>query len=231
SASNNVISGNLISGNGHFGILLRDGGVTGNSVRGNTIGVSANGRGGFGLPNGGSESSDDGLAETEARAGIYVAGSYNTIGDMEAGGNTIAFNAGTGITLAFGSGNSILGNSIFSNNELGIDLNGDGVTFNHQGVIDGPNTYQNYPVLSVATSDAETTRVGGFLDAEPDQNYTIQVFANDSCDPSFFGEGKTYLGSFSVTTDSTGRAIFDQNVGGTVFEPHGITTTATGSDG
>ena len=52
----------LISGNGHFGILLRDGSVTGNSVVGNHIGVNANGNT---LPNGRSESGDDGLAGTD----------------------------------------------------------------------------------------------------------------------------------------------------------------------
>ena len=53
-----------------------------------------------------------------------------------------------------GTGNSIHGNAIFSNEGLGIDLGGDGVTFNHQGAINGPNNYQNYPVLFLATSMA-----------------------------------------------------------------------------
>jgi len=158
--------------------------------------------------------------------GIAVNGSGNTIT-----GNTIASNAGAGISVASGSGNTMLGNTIFSNGGLGIDLGGDGVTFNHQGVIVGPNNYQNYPVLSVATSDGVSTRVGGVLNSDPNQSYTINVFANDSCDPSFFGEGQTYLGAFSVTTDSNGQAIFDQTVGGGVVEPHGVAATATGSNG
>ena len=91
-ASDNTISDNLISGNGHFGILLRDSNVSGNSVLGNRIGVSPNGEA---LRNGSSESGDDGLAGTNARAGIYVAGPDNTIGGTGSGaGNIIAFNAG-----------------------------------------------------------------------------------------------------------------------------------------
>ncbi len=76
-ASGNTFSGNLISGNGHFGILFRDGSVTGNIVTSNQVGVVASGES---LPNGRSESGDDGLAGTNVRAGIYIAGPNNTIG-------------------------------------------------------------------------------------------------------------------------------------------------------
>ena len=175
SAGDNSISNNLISGNGHFGILLRDASVTGTLIAANRIGVTANGTGA--LPNGGSESGDDGLAGTNARAGVYIAASNNTVGGTAPGaGNTIAFNAGTGITVASGADNTILGNSIFSNTGTDIDLGGDGVTFNHVGLVAGPNNYQNYPVLSLATSDGETTRVGGMLESEANQNYTIEIF-------------------------------------------------------
>ena len=155
-ARDNTITNNLISGNGHFGILLRDTNVTGNSVLGNRIGVDVSGEA---LRNGSSESGDDGLAGTNARAGIYVAGPNNTIGGTAPGaGNTIAFNSGSGVNVASSTGNTIRGNAIFSNDSQGIDLGGDGVTFNHQGLIAGPNNYQNYPVLSLATSDGDTTR-------------------------------------------------------------------------
>ena len=236
-ASNNTISGNLISGNGHFGVLLRDANVTGNIVRGNLIGLTADGMGP--LPNGGSESSDDGLAGTDARAGVYIGGSDNTVGGLTriVTGNVIAFNAGAGISVAAGTGNDIRGNDIYSNTGLGIDLGADEVTFNHAGLVSGPNNYQNFPVLTVATSNGETLRVGGFLESEPGQTYTLDVFANTTCDPSFFGEGESYLGSFTVTTDENGLVIFDTkdsesgNLPAGVPEPHGISVTATGSGG
>src|SRR5690606_26864167 len=71
-------AGNLISGNGHFGILVRDAGVSNNVIVGNRIGTNASGTGA--LPNGGSSSSEDGLAFTEARAGMYIAGPGNMVG-------------------------------------------------------------------------------------------------------------------------------------------------------
>ena len=229
-ASGNTISGNLISGNGHFGILLHDASVTGTSVLGNLIGLTASGT--SALPNGGSESGDDGLAGTNARAGVYVAASNNTIGGTAPGaGNTIAFNAGTGITVYSGTDNTILGNSIFSNTGTDVDLGGEGLTFNHVGPIVGPNNYQNYPVLSLATSDGETTRVGGILESEANQTYIIEIFSNETCHPTYFGGGKTFLGSFSVTTDANGIVIFDQEIAAGVTEPHGVSATATGSHG
>ena len=212
SSGGSTIQGLAIHGNFNNGIEVNG---AGNTLTGNFLGLKA-----------------DGSPHGMAASGIYINNATdNTIGgNAPADRNMISTNH-TGIVLAAGAANAILGNSIFSNSGLGIDLAGDGVTFNHQGVIDGPNNYQNYPVLSVATSTGDNTRVGGVLNSDPDQNYTIEVYANDSCDPSFFGEGQTYLGSFSVTTDSNGQAIFDQNVGGTVVEPHGVTVTATGSNG
>src|SRR6185503_16077819 len=131
------------------------------------------------------------------------------------------------------TGNTILGNAIYSNDGLGIDLGGDEVTFNHAGLIAGPNNYQNYPLLSLVTSDGGQTRLGGILNSEANKSYVIDVLANESCDPTFFGEGKEYLGSFHVNTDEHGIAIFDEElalrgeVPVTVPEPLGITTTAT----
>ena len=229
-ASGNTIRGNLISGNGHFGILLRDAAVTGNSILGNLIGLTANGSGA--LPNGEATAPDDGLSGTSAHAGLYIAGPDNTVGGAAPGaGNTIAFNADRGIVVASGTGTDILRNLVFSNDQLDIDLGGDGVTFNHVGLVAGPNNYQNYPVLSLATSDGETARVGGALESEANQAYTIDVFANDACHPSFFGGARTYLGSFSVTTDANGVAIFDEEIAVGVTEPFGISTTATGANG
>lgn len=229
-ASGNTIHDNVISGNGRIGVLLRDATVTGNSVTGNLIGLNAAGTGP--LANGHSDSGDDGLSGTSATAGIYVAGPNNTIGGVEPGdGNTIAFNNGAGVQVGGSLGTEIHANTVFSNDGLGIDLGGDGVTFNHVGFAAGPNNYQNYPVMTVATSGGESLRVGGYLESEANQSYVIDVFSNQSCDPTFFGEAEIYLDSFSVTTDENGIAVFDEELAVGVTEPFGISTTATGNNG
>ena len=205
--------GNLISGNIQDGIGMGDlSQAGGHAIKGNLIGTDA-----LGNPILGNGS-----------YGISLNTPGVTVGGTNPGeGNTIADNGSGGIKLASGAGNSFRGNSIYSNNGLGIDLGDEGVTFNHVGLIAGPNNYQNYPVLSVATSQEGHTRLVGTLESQAGKNYTIDVFANEICDPTFFGEGKTYLGSFLVTTNINGVASFDEEIDSGVTEPLGVTTTAT----
>ena len=46
------------------------------------------------------------------------------------------------------------------------------------------------------------------MNSAPSTSYTLELFANDSCDPSGFGEGKYYLGTWDVATDSSGNGSF-----------------------
>ncbi len=90
----------------------------------------------------------------------------------------------------------------------------------------GPNSLQNYPVLSAAFSDGISTRIQGTLDSLPATTFAIEFFASPSCDPSGNGEGQTFLGEASVTTDAFGKASFQ------VLVPFGsghqvVTATAT----
>ena len=147
-------------------------------------------------------------------------------------GNVISGNSGGGIAAYSGTNNAFQNNSIYSNpGHQGIDLNGDGVSLNHAGTITGPNNYQNYPVLTLVTSAGSTTRLKGILASAASQSYTIDLYTNPTCNPTFFGDGKTYLGSFPVTTELNGLATFDQtfNTGTTLL--YGLTATATGSNG
>ena len=120
---------------------------SGNVAQGNLIGTDATGT----LPLGNSGQGIFSFSGTNLQVGGTAAGS----------GNTIAFNAGNGIALlsAQSQGNVFLGNSIFANSLLGIDLGGDGVTPNaatNPGP--GPNGSQNDPVLSSAMTNATGTR-------------------------------------------------------------------------
>jgi hypothetical protein len=172
------------------------------------------------------------------RGGVEVSGNRNTIGNTNpvTGGyyspNTIAFNGGPGVAVLTGVGNPILGNSIFANAGLGIDLAPAGVTPNDPGDLDtGANDLQNYPLLQRAVVRPRSgTTVTGTLFSHPNTTYTIELFANLACDPSQFGEGRRYVVTTQVTTNGQGVASFSIDVGG-IGGGEVITSTATDPGG
>ncbi len=205
------LAGNLISGN--LGVGVRA--VTDGSVLGNRIGVTASG-------------GDAGNSGT----GITTAGARVTIGGTATGeANVVAFNGGDGVAVTdSGSLDTISGNSIFSNDGLGIDLDDDAVTANDPGDPDaGTNNLQNFPVLTTANPAARS--ITGTLDSNDGALNVIEVFASTACDASGHGEGRTYLGSGTVTTIDGGAVAF--TVTGTAAFTAGdaITATATNPGG
>jgi CSLREA domain-containing protein len=228
-AANNTIGGttasarNLISGNNRFGLYLFGGGTTGNKIIGNYIGTDVSGTNPLG-------NASDGVL-------LYPDGG-NSVGGTNAGeGNIIAHNGRAGVDLVAGSNhnNPILGNSIFGNTGLGIDLSAmagtpgeaDGLTANDADDADtGANQLQNFPVLS---SVSATGVVNGALDslvANTAYPVRIEFFANTACDASGNGEGEVYLGSTTVNAPGNFTANLTL-VSGKNF----ITATATDSDG
>jgi hypothetical protein len=188
-------AGNVISGNRDQGVLVGTAAITtGNIVQGNLIGTDATGTVGLG----------NGLS------GVQIYASGNTIGGTLAGtANVIAFNSGEGVAVTRGTGNPILGNSIFSNAMLGIDLAPSGVTPNDPGDGDsGANDLQNFPVLASATASGSGTSVTGSLNSHANTTYRLEFFSNRVCDPSGNGEGETFVGARTVTTDGSGNASF-----------------------
>jgi CSLREA domain-containing protein len=193
---------NLISGNNGNGLSFSNSNT--NLILGNLIGTKADGASSLG----------------NSGTGISLSGPgsvANTIGGINSGeGNTIAFNGADGVRLAdAGFGNSIRVNSIFSNgstaNDLGIDLGADGVTTNDSMDGDtGPNALQNFPVITLAQVTGSTRTITGTLNSTPGETFNIDFYSNASCDTAGGnGEGKTSLGSISVTTDNTtGDASF-----------------------
>jgi pentapeptide MXKDX repeat protein len=197
STNANRIEANLISGNGGAGVNLANG--SGNQVRGNLIGTNAAGSGGIG--NGGN--------------GVTLSGSPlgNIIGGLAAGdGNTIAFNAGSGVQDAAGTtGTQILGNAIFSNTLFGIFGNG----------------RQNSPLLTSANTSGGTTTVTGSLSQfdAPGSFFRLEFFWSSRCDGSGSGEGERLLGRAEVTTDGAGYAPFSVPLG--AVSGGVVTATAT----
>ena len=114
---------------------------------------------------------------------------------------------------ATATGNAILGNSIYSNAGLGIDLGDDGVTANDTGDGDaGANNLQNFPVLSAAIDQPTVTSTSrGSLNSAASTTYRMEFFASERgrrLPTRGFGEGQRYLGSTNVTTNATGNAVF-----------------------
>ena len=222
-ATNNLIGGtsvgaaNFVSGN-YYGVCLADPGTSGNLVEGNFIGTDWTGTNGVG--------NFDNVALQNNATG-------NFIGGVNAGaGNVIAFATGNGVVL-YQSGttnNSIRGNSIFSNNYLGIDLNGDGVTTNHSGFLAGPNDFQNYPVITNALVAGANTVISGNLNSTPNRSFFVDVYRNISPDPSGHGEGQFYVGTVNLTTDGSGNGAFTLTAAGNYAGQY-FSTTATAANG
>ncbi|MHC4242716.1 MAG: tail fiber domain-containing protein [Planctomycetota bacterium] len=210
---------NVISGNSLGGVYLSWSAI----VQGNYIGTDVTGQ--LALGNG----SGHGVYW------IYAGGSL--IGGTEPGaGNLIAYNdmgIGTPAYTNYNTGVSMLGNSIFGNTRLGIDLRGNGVTPNDEGDADtGANNLQNYPLLlSVQSDGVGVVDIEGILDSIPDSVFLLEFFDNTTGDPTGFGEGEKFIGRANVSTDSDGFAYFVVSFSTAVPLGHVITATATDDEG
>jgi uncharacterized repeat protein (TIGR01451 family) len=193
-------NGNLISGNLQAGVTLDGIGTVGNLVQGNRIGTDATGT--KAVPNG-----SHGVSVINGASRNLIGGLPPT-GSGQAPGNVIAFNAGSGVSVSSGNGDEISGNSIFANGMLGIDLAPPGVNPNlpagQTGV--GANDLLNYPTLTSVNLVGGVTRVQGQYAGPANETFRIEFFSSAAPDPSGFGQGRTFLGSTSVTTDSSGNA-------------------------
>jgi streptogramin lyase len=235
-AINNIIggttagAGNLISGNQQNGVYIVNavnnfgftGPSTGNVVQGNYIGTDVSGT----------------VVLGNTGDGVLISGvsQNNTIGGTAAGaGNIVAFNGGAGVAVGSSAsdsttvGNSIRGNSIYSNTGLGIDLGNDGVTLNTPGGPHvGPNNFQNFPVLVSVRPGATSTEITGSLNSLVSATFALDFYANSTADPSGYGQGQQYLGSGTVTTDVNGLGNFDITLNTAV--PLGVFISATATD-
>jgi parallel beta-helix repeat protein len=211
-------AGNVASGNALDGISIND--SSSNTVQGNRIGTNAAGT--LALPN--------------QRYGVWLTNTSqnNAIGGINAGeGNTIANSGSDGVNISLGdnSGNTIRGNSIFSNAGLGIDLLGavgvdanDGVKTALQA-----NLLMDSPVLTSARARGNQLTVAGYVGSAANQSTfasaMVEIFVSDQT--SSHGSGKTLLGS--LTADASG------NFSGTLSMPvsalaRGVQLTATATD-
>lgn len=226
--SNHNISGNVIGGDDGIRIYDDTNGIT---ITGNSIGVGANGSSDIGGTGYG----------IEIRTGAGATPHHLSIGgDNPSLGNLIANFGNDGIQInrinsadPFPYRIQMLANRIYDNGGLGINLldegggTGAGINPNDiDDVDDGPNGYQNYPVISAATVNGADTSVTFHLDGNPSNStYRVEFFSSSSCDASGNGEGMVFLGGENWIT-------LDGDVAHTSVLPattpgHFITMTAT----
>lgn len=235
SSGNRVGPGNVISGNAGSGVDISRAPSVDNVVVGNLIGVGG-----------------DGVARVPnvANGVTLFETSRNRIGGVGSGeGNRIAFNGAQGVQVyadattnnSVAVGNAILGNSIFANGGLGIELGGradnaegvgDGPDANDAGDADGgPNHRQNAPVLASADSGPGGVVIRGSLGSLPGGSYRIEVFGSDVPDPSGFGEGREFLGATEVALGGDGNGAFVIQVATLPTGMGRVSATATAPDG
>ncbi len=216
---NNQIHDNTISGNEEHGIYLITEYVHGNTITRNRIGTDATGASAVG-------NSGD---------GIHVAGTgATTISD-----NTIAYNGGNGFTAMTLAGavplqQQLVGNAIYDNFGMGIDLVNDGVSPNDLDDDDSklPNDLQNFPVLTMAENEGADLHLVASLNSHGSTRYLIEFFFSESCDSSGHGEARIVLGSEVFITDSDGNVTIDLTLLDMALPQAGaVTATATDPDG
>jgi CSLREA domain-containing protein len=210
-ATSNAVHNNVISGLPGYGIALS--GTSNTGISGNAIGIAVGGAalgnmGGVRIASSaggttvGTWFDNNGIANSTAFDGIMVEG-VAPYGDP----------SGTNIDVT---------NVFWNNAGLGINLRPIGeaagtVTANDALDADsGPNGLQNFPVIA----SAQVNGTGGVdivfsLNSAVNTMYGIRGYANPSCDPSGYGEGRfpaSDAGNYP-TTDGSG------NTGGTLTVP------------
>jgi hypothetical protein len=147
---------------------------------------------------------------------VVVDSTGRVIDDAKSCGNRIAFNGRYGVVTGFNS-YEILSNTIFSNGDLGIDVDTSGLTPN-----DPAGSNRNYPEWILPWSrvfylnpPTVGTRVIGSITNRNSGPRIIQVFHNSTCDPSGNGEGQELVitliapgnGNFTFSIPRTGGFI------------------------
>jgi len=208
---------NVISGNGSDGIEI-DGGDS-NVVQGNYIGTDFNGavvipnvRDGVDInENGGDGSTDTLVGGTGLNEGNLIRG--NGIYGVQVRG-------------APASNNAIVGNRIYGNVALDLDLNDDGVTLNDPLDADGdPNDRLNYPEIDSATEYLGVLTVQ-FQSDLPAGNYRIEFFSNPAgAHASGHGGGEVFESAVTITHAGSGDQHFVHSFAGAVGDVITVTTT------
>lgn len=208
---------NVISGNNGDGVIVTGSSTPGASrLQGNLIGTNAAGTGVLG-------NTGNGVTVDLAAANLLIGGT------LPVQANIIANNGGAGISQdnsSTGSGNQYLGNSIYDNVGLGIDLGAPGVTPNDGNDVDaGPNNLQNSPEIGNILHAGGLTAVNCFINSAPNTQYRVELFRSPTRDASGSGEGKVFVEAQTITTDAAGNMTFGFAPAGTITDYFSVTAT------
>jgi hypothetical protein len=203
--------------NNHLGGVLIQAPASGDAVVNALIGSSGSPNGGPGVEINGSSGNTVGGYPTSAAAALigFNAGDGVTVTGAGAAGNQligdiIQSNGGAGVNLGgAGDRNSITHSMISDNAGLGITLLGTTTPKPNAAGNPGPspNQSQNYPVITGV--DTASNTISGTLHSTPTAAFNIDLFAAvPGCDTSGFGQGSSYLGSTTVSTNAAGDGSF-----------------------
>jgi hypothetical protein len=218
--------GNVISGHKQYAITAYNFG-TNTTIYGNKIGTDITGT--LPIPN------VTGIS-TANITGVIIGGTDPGQANVIAfNGGYLAFSVPVGVLVQVSSNQvTVRGNSIHDNEQLGLELNGEGPTFNDAGDVDtGGNDLQNFPIVKSVVYGASSTEVLGKFNSAASTQYTLDFYSNPACTrfPRDFNEGETYLGSSQITTDGAGHFDFDVTLPVAVEDGSRIAVTATDPDG
>ncbi|MFT3777350.1 MAG: IPTL-CTERM sorting domain-containing protein [Ottowia sp.] len=161
---------------------------------------------------------------------------YTFVGGTGAGeGNTIAHWGGNGIRLErnntfvnYPQGHNWQGNSIHGNGALGIEIIDTAFNQGANPALPPPVWAQRPPMIGGATGTLGSTQINyTLMNADASANYRLEAFANTTCDPTGFGEGRAYLGAVQVQTFPSGSIAGTMNLPAMPGGHTHVTLTAT----
>jgi len=192
-SSNNFVRASLVN-NTFSGVYIYHG--RGNSIDGSTEGSIY----GVWIQNGGENTL---IGESSHnRFGVLISESNGNL----LNGTKVHDNIYSGIVV---EGNSSIGNvftklSCYNNTLLGIDLGGDYVTLNDGRLMEGPNDFIDYPVLTWAAVYGDRLLVKGYINSEGSGSGSstfngseVEIYLSTNHE-SGYGEGLRYLGSLKA---------------------------------
>ncbi len=252
-AKDNLIKGNVLSGNPAEGIRIADPGSTGNRVEANLIGTNAAGT--AAVPNGFAGATVFGGASGNTITGNVISGnnSYGVVvGDAESDHNVVDSNligmlrsgaalgnGFSGVMYSNGSKNSTTSNNIIRNNgSYGIALFEPTVTHGHEftmnsisdngfmGILVGTaNHAQPAAAITSAVAGGGGVLLSGSLSGSAGSVHRIEFFSSD---PPGNSSGKTFIGALDeVTLDGGGFAGFNPSFTTAVLAGKVVTAIAT----